>query len=86
MDNKYHAISCHFYDELEVLAVKKIIAKITYFENENEMTIEDLIVDFKTKNKEEFLILKNGTQIRLDKIIKINDLVYKTNCWFNIII
>ena len=35
---------------------------------------------FKTKNKEEFLILKNGTQIRLDKIIKINDLVYKTNC------
>ena len=80
MDNKYHAISCHFYDELEALAVKKIIAKITYFENENEMTIEDLIVDFKTKNKEEFLILKNGTQIRLDKIIKINDLVYKTNC------
>ncbi|MBP7226403.1 MAG: transcriptional antiterminator Rof [Aliarcobacter sp.] len=80
MDNKYHAISCHFYDELEFLAVKKIIAKITYFENENEMTIEDLIVDFKTKNKEEFLILKNGTQIRLDKIIKINDLVYKTNC------
>ena len=80
MDNKYHAISCHFYDDLEVLAVKKIIAKITYFENENEMTIEDLIVDFKTKNKEEFLILENGTQIRLDKIIKINDLVYKTNC------
>ena len=80
MANKYQTVSCHFYDELEVLAVKKIIAKITYFENENEMTIEDLIVDFKTKNKEEFLILKNGTQIRLDKIIKINDLVYKTNC------
>ena len=54
MDNKYHAISCHFYDELEVLAVKKVISKITYFENENEMTIEDLIVDFKTKNKEEY--------------------------------
>jgi len=72
LDNKYHAISCHFYDELEFLAVKKIIAKITYFENENEMTIEDLIVDFKTKNKEEFLILKNGTQIRLDKIVRIN--------------
>lgn len=80
MDNKYQAISCHFYDELEVLAIKKVISKITYFENEIEITIEDLIVDFKTKNKEEFLILKNGTQIRLDKIIKINDLVYKNNC------
>ena len=39
------------------------------------MTIEDLIVDFKTKNKEEFLILNNGTQIRLDKIIKINEMI-----------
>ena len=41
MDNKYHAISCHFYDELEVLAVKKIIAKITYF-------VGDTMVDMQT--------------------------------------
>ena len=46
---------------------KKSTLNITYLENENEINVEDLIVDFKTKNKEEFLILKNGTQIRLDK-------------------
>jgi Rho-binding antiterminator len=74
MDNKYKTVSCHFYDELEALAVKKVVAHITYLENENEKDIEDIIVDFKTKNKEEFLILKCGLQIRLDKIIKINAL------------
>jgi Rho-binding antiterminator len=74
MENKYQTVSCHFYDELEALAVKKVISHITYSENENEINVEDIIVDFKTKNKEEFLILKNGTQIRLDKIIKINEI------------
>ena len=74
MANKYQTVSCHFYDELETLGVKKVLSKITYSENENEIDIEDLIVDFRTRNKEEFLILKNGTQIRLDKIIKINEI------------
>ena len=74
MANKYQTVSCDFYDELETLAVKKVLSKITYSENENEIDIEDLIVDFRTRNKEEFLILKNGTQIRLDKIIKINEI------------
>ena len=74
MANKYQTVSCHFYDELETLAVKKVLSKITYSENENEIDIEDLIVDFRTRNKEEFLILKNRTQIRLDKIIKINEI------------
>ena len=74
MANKYQTVSCHFYDELEALAVKKVLSNITYLENENEINVEDLIVDFKTKNKEEYLILNNGTQIRLDKIKKINDM------------
>ena len=74
MDDVYKTVSCQFYDELEALAIKKIKSKIFYMDNENEKYIEDIIVDFKTKNKEEFLILNNGTQIRLDKIIKINDM------------
>ena len=80
MDDKYKTISCHFYDELEALAVKKVLLKITYFENENEKHIEDIIVNFKTKNKEEFLILKNRLIIRLDKISKINGLIPKDYC------
>ena len=80
MDDKYKTISCHFYDELEALAVKKVLLKITYFENKNKKHIEDIIVNFKTKNKEEFLILKNRLIIRLDKISKINGLIPKDYC------
>ncbi len=74
MDDIYKTVSCQFYDELEALAVKKTYSRILYMDNENEMYLEDFIVDFKTKNKEEFVILSNGTQIRLDKIIKINEI------------
>ncbi len=80
MKDKYQVISCYFYDELESLAVKKVVSKIVYLENGNEIIIEDLIVDFKTKNKEEFLILKNKTQIRLDKIININNIKPSNYC------
>lgn len=74
MGDIYKTVSCQFYDELEALAVKEIKSKILYMDNENEKSVEDIIIDFKTKNKEEFLILSDGTQIRLDKIIKINEI------------
>ncbi len=73
MGDIYRTVSCQFYDELEALAVKKIKSKILYMDNENEKSVEDIIIDFKTKNKEEFLILSDRTQIRLDKIIAINE-------------
>ncbi|MFY9074648.1 hypothetical protein CRU99_09135 [Malaciobacter mytili] len=75
MKNKYIPISCHFYDELEALAIKKIKAKILYLEKNKELEVEDFIIDFKNLNKEEFLVLSSGQYIRLDKIIKINDLL-----------
>lgn len=70
----YIPIACHFYDELETLAVRKTLCKIEY-KDENEIKIiEDFIVNFKNKNKEEFAILKSDIQIRLDKIISVNSL------------
>lgn len=75
MPNNYSPISCHFYDELEAIAIKKIKAKIIYINDGEKLEIEDLIIDFKNLNKEEFLVLSSGQYIRLDKIIKINDLL-----------
>lgn len=74
MSTDYIPIACHFYDELESVAVKRVLNTIVYLEDGQEKTIEDYIIDFKNKNKEEFAILKSGLQIRLDKIVKINDL------------
>ncbi|MFK2822409.1 hypothetical protein [Arcobacter sp. YIC-80] len=75
MNTKYKPVACHFYDELESAAVKRTLNKIIFINDKNqEETIEDLIVDFKTIKKEEFAILKSGLQIRLDKIINFNEL------------
>ncbi|MGA1931871.1 hypothetical protein ACH5BF_03995 [Arcobacter sp. YIC-464] len=75
MNTKYKPVACHFYDELESAAVKRSLNKIIFINDENkEETIEDLILDFKTLNKEEFALLKSGLKIRLDKIINFNEL------------
>lgn len=73
MNDNYVPIACHFYDELEALAVKRVKSKIVYSEDYIQKEIEDFIVDFKTLNKEEFMLLQSGLQIRLDKIISVND-------------
>ncbi len=70
----YVPISCSFYDELEAAAVKKVYSKIVYKENSEKKVIEGYVIDFKNINKEEFMILKDGTSIRLDMIISFNDL------------
>lgn len=75
MKTEYKPVACHFYDELESAAVKRKLNTIIFINDENkEVSIEDLIIDFKTLNKEEFAILKSGLKIRLDKIINFNEL------------
>lgn len=74
MEDKYTPIPCQFYDILESLAVKKTKSFIVYKDENIEKSVEDFIVDFKTKNKEEFVVLSNSQEIRLDKIISINSL------------
>ncbi len=74
MEDKYIPIPCQFYDVLESFAVKKTKSTIVYKDENMEKTIEDFIVNFKTKNKEEFLILSNNQEIRLDKILSVNSL------------
>lgn len=74
MQKDYIPISCSFYDELESAAVKKLNSTIVYEENFEIKTIKSIVVNFKTKNREEFMILKNKKEIRLDKILSFNDL------------
>ena len=72
----YVPIDCHFYDVLEEAAVKKLNSRLTYLDESNEEQIrEGLIVDFIHINKAEYLVLKDGFKLRLDKLIKLNDRV-----------
>ncbi len=74
MEDKYIPISCAYYDEFEAAAVKRIECTIVYKDKNEEKTINAKVIDFKTINKEEFMILDNGLKIRLDKIVLFNDL------------
>jgi len=74
MSDDYIPISCAFYDELEAAAVKKIPSLIEYTHENNIKSVKGVVVDFKTFIKQEFLILDNKQEIRLDKIISFNGL------------
>ena len=77
----YRPISCDFYDELELLALRKTVATIVIRkENEDTESIQDRIKTLLTKDKEEFLILENGQEIRLDKLVSVNGIELKNYC------
>jgi len=70
MSKKYQPINCNFYDELELLAVRQKTCKIIYH-NEQAEVLErmDIIVDFKIKDHAEYMLLKSGESIRLDRLV-----------------
>ena len=72
--DEYQSISCHFYDELEAAAVKKVLCTIVYQEEDEKKEIKQKIVDLKIIDKAEYMILENAQKIRLDKVLLFNDL------------
>jgi Rho-binding antiterminator len=69
----YQPISCTFHDILEALATeKKIVAVEFYVSNNACRCSEAVILDFETKDKEEFIILDNGARIRLDQLLSVD--------------
>lgn len=68
----YIPIDCNFYDELVLLAMHK--TRIIFIPNTYNVEEGDYAVDLvTTPSKEEFLVLKSGIQIRLDKIANVSE-------------
>ena len=88
MTNKgsYNPINCSYYDVLESLATLGTLANIEIDQGDgSRIIIEDRIIDFKTHEGEEFIILKSGQTFRLDLIksvngISIEDYPFKKQC------
>lgn len=70
----YQPISCSFYDELEAVATLKKNVTIQYCdENGISHILTDAIATLVTKDKEEFVVLKNSNLIiRLDRLVEVN--------------
>ena len=70
----YIPVNCDFHDELEALATLRQECRIVYSNAANELVeVQGLIVDVYAANKADFLKLKDGTEIRLDRIVSVND-------------
>ncbi|MEZ4963209.1 MAG: Rho-binding antiterminator [Saprospiraceae bacterium] len=71
----YQPISCDFHSELELLALRRTTVEIRYRNGEGVETIEHApLLDLYTRNREEFLLLPNNREIRLDQLISVNGL------------
>ncbi len=76
----YKSISCSYYDELLRLATRKQIVNIAYTNANKIQSINAVIVDVFTKEKEEFLTLNTGQMIRLDHLISVDSKPIQYSC------
>lgn len=81
MKKEYRPISCDFYDELEIAAMRQTNAVIVYKSEANEeVKITEKIKTIEARSGEEFLILSKGDEIRLDRLISIDGKKLKSYC------
>lgn len=77
----YHPISCDFHSELELLALRQTPCPIIFrHEDGTEETVQSRIADLLTRDGEEFLILPDARQIRLDRLVSVNGLKLAAFC------
>ncbi|KAM3099693.1 hypothetical protein ACKFKF_13750 [Phormidesmis sp. 146-12] len=69
----YYLVDCGFHDQLEALATLRQTCQISYHTGTGEVVeVQDQIVDVYAANHADFLKLKDGTEIRLDRLISVN--------------
>lgn len=77
----YKPISCSLHDVLESIAVLRETADIVYEdETGRQHHVKSHIRDIYSKSREEFLVLDDGTEIRLDRLRLVNEKWFGGSC------
>jgi Rho-binding antiterminator len=77
----YRPISCNFYDELELAAMRKKPVTIRFLDaSGHERSLQAVIQNLYSVSGEEFMLLDTGEPIRLDQLISINDKMLQNYC------
>ncbi len=72
----YKRIPCGVYDQFELKAMRRSLVHIRYRdEASNHFEIDDTIMDLKSIDKVEYVLLKSGISIRLDWVLQLDDMV-----------
>lgn len=70
----YTPVSCDFHDQLEAIATLRQTCRIVYRSESNVTSeISGRIVDVYAVNHADYVKLQDGTVIRLDRIVSVND-------------
>ncbi len=71
MNETYRPIDCSLHDEFELRAVRQVRCELVYRDESGvEQHRSGRIVDLTTRNGEEYLRLDDGTEVRLDRVIR----------------
>lgn len=74
MEKSYKPVSCDFHDELTSRATLGRRAEVVYRDDKGEeVAVIDYIDDVYTEGDAEFTRLRDGTVIRLDKVVRVDD-------------
>lgn len=74
MATDYKPIDCSFHDELEAAATLRRHVLLQYFSNLHELRVESVVVrNFTTRNHAEYAQLSNGEEMRLDRIMRLDE-------------
>lgn len=77
----YRPISCDFHSELELLCLRCEVCEIVYrCANGGIRTLHSPIADLYTRSSEEFLLLPGNLEIRLGRLIRVNNFRLKDYC------
>lgn len=69
----YTPIDCDFHSELELRALRAEPCDIVWLDDEGRKhAIRSPIRDLYTREKEEFLLLPDGTEVRLDMLVSVD--------------
>jgi Rho-binding antiterminator len=72
MNSHYQPIDCSFHDELQMRAIRGGVTLIVYRdETGGERAIRDVIVDVYSRAGAEYLRLRGGDEIRLDRLLRV---------------
>ena len=80
MPQRYNPIACHVYDELESLAVRGAFCRIQFVSAGEVESVESRIFDVFSRNKEEFIKIEDGREIRLDRLRSIDGKLIDGTC------
>ncbi|WP_137759056.1 hypothetical protein [Pontibacter sp. SGAir0037] len=74
MSTTYKPIDAGFHEELKELVAKRAPARIQFFSDIREFftrhaTLKELLI----RDEEEYLVLTSGEEIRLDRIVRLDD-------------